>query len=291
MVINSRFWLPDITGWWHQQEESHQKYANLCNVACDTVSIIPHGVRVEASVSLGRDINGWRQCITTGMTLWERVVVRQFVQADNGILVGDCPSLNASQTENNLDFQKEVDERTLHKMAQVHGFLEMWHGSQNLVTIQKESHVHNKQMTAVKYISDTEVIIKTSWSNFQHDGAAVFELSERSPLQPALSEKDLPGRQTHVLNSCRLRRIDGHIGKSDDNGTSGSISNTKNWHTCNGDLDYPNGSEDDCKGDNESHMQLGNGINPSESQEHRVVIALPNLPELTRPIRRSIMQA
>jgi len=48
-------------------------------------------------------------------------------------------------------------------------------------------------MTAVGYILDTEEIVKASWSLFQHDGAATFKLSERSPLPPALSAKDLPG--------------------------------------------------------------------------------------------------
>jgi hypothetical protein len=31
-------------------------------------------------------------------------------------------------------------------------------------------------MTAVGYISDTEEIVKASWSNFHHDGAAAFKL-------------------------------------------------------------------------------------------------------------------
>jgi hypothetical protein len=47
-------------------------------------------------------------------------------------------------------------------------------------------------MTAVRYISDTEEIIKASWSNLHHDGAAAFKLSEKSPVLPALSAKDLP---------------------------------------------------------------------------------------------------
>jgi len=51
---------------------------------------------------------------------------------------------------------------------------------------QKESHAQNMPMTAVGYISDTEEIDKASWSLFQHDGAAAFKLSERSPLPPAL---------------------------------------------------------------------------------------------------------
>jgi len=76
MEINSTFWLPDITNWWRQQEETHSEYADLSNVPCDIFSIIPHGVGVEASFSLGRDVVGWRQSKTTGETLGEKVVVR-----------------------------------------------------------------------------------------------------------------------------------------------------------------------------------------------------------------------
>jgi len=89
--------------------------------------------------------------------------------------------------------KKEAEERKLHRLAQVHDFLEMWQGSQNLCATQKKSLAQNKQMTAVGYISDTEEIVKAFWSLFQHDGAAGFKLSERSHLPPPLSAKDLPG--------------------------------------------------------------------------------------------------
>jgi len=78
MEISSTFWIPDITDWWRQQQETHSKYADLCNVARDIFSTIPHGVGVEASFSLGRDVIGWRQSKTTGETLREKVVIRQF---------------------------------------------------------------------------------------------------------------------------------------------------------------------------------------------------------------------
>jgi len=53
MEISRIFWIPDIAEWWRQQEETHSKYADLSNVARDIFSIIPHGVGVEASFSLG----------------------------------------------------------------------------------------------------------------------------------------------------------------------------------------------------------------------------------------------
>jgi len=74
--ISSTFWLPDITDWWQQHVEMHSKYSDLSNVARDIFSIIPHGVGVEASLCLARDVIGWRQSKTTGETLHATVVVR-----------------------------------------------------------------------------------------------------------------------------------------------------------------------------------------------------------------------
>jgi len=245
MEISSTFWIPDITDWWRQQEETHSKYADLSNVARDIFSIIPHGVRVEASFSLGRDVIGWRQAKTTGETLCEKVVVRRFARANNGILAGTDPELDTTNTENDSEMKKEAEESKLHSMAKVHDFLEMWQGSQNLRATQKESRAQNKQMTTVGYISDTEEIVKASWSLFQHDGAAAFKLSERSPLPPALSAKDLPGGRTQILNVCRIERINCHPVESDDDSTPESISDTDDWLNWNGDLDNPNDSEED----------------------------------------------
>ena len=91
MEINSTFWVPDITDCWRQQEETHSKYADTASMARDIFSIIPYCVGVEASSSLGRDVIGWRQSKTTGRTLGEEVVVRQFARANDGILAGTDP--------------------------------------------------------------------------------------------------------------------------------------------------------------------------------------------------------
>jgi len=53
--------VPDKTICWPQQEEMHSKYTDLTKVACNIFSIIPHGVGVEASSSLRREVIGWRQ--------------------------------------------------------------------------------------------------------------------------------------------------------------------------------------------------------------------------------------
>jgi hypothetical protein len=88
MEISSTFWIPDITNWWRQLKEMHSKYADLSNVARDIFSIIQHCVGVEASLSLGQDVMGWRQWRTRGETLREKVILRHFAPANNGILAG-----------------------------------------------------------------------------------------------------------------------------------------------------------------------------------------------------------
>ena len=143
MEASSRFWVPDITEWWRQQEETHSNSADRSNVARRMFSIIPHGVGVEASVSLGQDVIGWRQSKTTGETLWEKVVVRQYSWANDGILAGDDTASDWSETDSDLELNREVEEHTLRRMAKVHNFLEMWQGSHNLLTTQRESRAQN----------------------------------------------------------------------------------------------------------------------------------------------------
>jgi hypothetical protein len=176
-------------------------------------------------------------------------------------------------------------------MAKVHDFLEMWQGSQTLHATKKESRAQNKQMTAVGYISDTEEIVKASWSLFQHDGAAAFKLSERSPLPPALSAKDLSGGRTQILNVRRIRRINRHPVESDEDSAPESISDTDDWLNWNGDLNNPNDSEEDCAADDESDIEHNNGIEDPECPEQQDVSAAPNVPGLVRPRRKSKRQA
>jgi hypothetical protein len=74
-------------------------------VARDIFPIIPHGVRVEAGCSLGRDIIEWRQLKTTGETHCEKVVVRQYEHDNNGILAGDDPVWDTTEGENDIELK------------------------------------------------------------------------------------------------------------------------------------------------------------------------------------------
>jgi hypothetical protein len=76
MVYSSTFWIPDIPNWWSQQEETHSKYAELSNVACNIFSIITHGVGVVGSFSLGPDVFDWRLSNSTGETHRKKVIAK-----------------------------------------------------------------------------------------------------------------------------------------------------------------------------------------------------------------------
>jgi len=65
MEIHFKCWISDITNRWHQQGNMHSKYTNLSDERLGQISIIPHGFGVGASLSLGYDVIGWRQSITT----------------------------------------------------------------------------------------------------------------------------------------------------------------------------------------------------------------------------------
>jgi len=109
-------------------------------------------------------------------------------------------------------------------------------------------------MIAVGYISDTEEIIKASWSKFQHDGAAAFELSERLLFPPALSDKDLRGGRTGLLNVHQIKNIDLHPAHSDSHCAPENISDTENWLDWNGDFHNPDRSDDDWEENNKSNI-------------------------------------
>jgi len=260
MEISSTFSIPHISDWWRQHEEKHFKYADLSNVARDVFSIRPHGVGMEANFSIWWDVIGWWQSKTTGETIRHRVVVRQFPRANNQIVAVDDRALDTTNTEHNLELKTKAEERTLHRMAKNHYFLETQQGCQNIHATQKDFHDQTKQMTAIGYISDTEEIVKMSWSNFQHDGATAFQLSDRSPVPPALSAKNLPGGRTQLFNVCHITRIDRHPVESDEDGACEIISDTRNWPDWNRDSDNRNHREDNWEAANESDKVLDNGI-------------------------------
>ena len=98
-------------------------------MAREILSILPHGVGVEARFAHGRDVLSWRQSKTTGETRHKMVVVRQLAQANTGILAGNNPALDTTNTEHDSEMKKEAEERTLHRMAKVYDLLEMVQGS------------------------------------------------------------------------------------------------------------------------------------------------------------------
>jgi len=114
MEISRTFWLPDITDWWRKQEETHSKYADICNLARDIFSIVSQDVGVETSFSHRQDVIGWTQSKTTGGTLHEEVVLRHFTRANNGLLAGDDTVGNANSHDNDMQIMRAAEEKKFH---------------------------------------------------------------------------------------------------------------------------------------------------------------------------------
>jgi hypothetical protein len=190
-------------------------------------------------------------------------------------------------TDNHSEMMNEAEETKFHIMAKVHDVWEMWQGSQNLCGTQKVSRSPHKQMTAVGSISDMEEIVKARWSLFQHDGAAAFKLSERSPLPPALSAKDLLGGRTQILNVHFILRINRHPVESDEDRAPERISDTEDWLNWNGELYKQNDSEENCAANNDSDIEHNNRIAVSECPEQHDVSATPDVHGLVRPTQKS----
>jgi hypothetical protein len=168
-------------------------------------------------------------------------------------------------------------------VAKVHELLEMWQGGQNLRATKEKSRAQHNQMTAQGFISDTEDVVKASWSLIEHDGAAPFRLSERSPLPPALSAKDLHEGRTQILNVRRIWRVHYHAVECDEDCAPQNISDMHDWRNWNGNLDNPNDREEDCAADDESDRDHNDGMEESESPEQQDVTTEPNVLGLVRP--------
>jgi hypothetical protein len=78
-------------------------YTELSNVAPDILTIIPHGVEVEARLSLAKDLISWRQSKPTHRTLCDKVVVRKIAGANSRLLAGDDPKLDKTYNDNVLE--------------------------------------------------------------------------------------------------------------------------------------------------------------------------------------------
>jgi len=122
LEISSTFRIRDITDWWRQQEKTHSQYVDLYHVAGDIFCIIPHGVAVEASFSLGWDVIGWQQSKTTGKIIHKNVVVRHFALANNWIFADTDAELHITTSENDSEMKSEPEEMKLHRMAKFHDF-------------------------------------------------------------------------------------------------------------------------------------------------------------------------
>jgi len=93
------------------------------------LSIISHGVGVEASFPHLQDVIRWRQSKTTGVTHDKQFVVRHCARANNGIVAGNTQESDTTNTGNNLLIKIEAEEVKLHRLAKDHELLVMYQAS------------------------------------------------------------------------------------------------------------------------------------------------------------------
>jgi hypothetical protein len=88
-----------------------------------------------------------------------------------------------------------------------------------------------------------------------------------------------------------MRRIDCYPAERFEDSAQETMSDTENWLNWNGQMVDSNKSKDYCDADNESDIELGVGIKPLESPEHRFETATANILRLNHPFQRSMNQA
>jgi hypothetical protein len=94
-----------------------------------------------------------------------------------------------------------------------------------------------------------------------------------------------------MVNVRRIRRINRHPIKSEEDSAPECISDTEDWLNWNGDLDNTNDSDKDCAANVASDMVQEKSIEDPESPDQRDVSTAPNLLELIHPTGKSKRQA
>ena len=206
--ITASFWYPDVGGWWLKQETSMGEYRDLAKMARDIFSVMPHGVGVESSFCLGRDVIGWRQCRTTGVTLQQKVVVRQWAR-NNGGLLPDEVKMSMDSMADPEEKAKEEDKK-LDRLATIKDFLTFSNESKKKRSMQKKLKGKDTAVSGMGYISDLEEQNTAEWSDFDDDGDSAF-----ARLNPGLDKR--PTNQvggTGTTRFCfgnlvgKVRRVD-----------------------------------------------------------------------------------
>ena len=192
--VTASFWYPDVAGWWMKQERRMGDYRDLARMARDIFSVMPHGVGVEASFSLGRDVISWRQSRTKAATLQQKVVVRQWARSNDGFLPDEVKkSLEGDNDED--ERQKKEDER-LNQLASMRDFLMFKKESQNRRSMQKKLKGKDVAVSGLGYISDEDDGWDEKWSSFDHDGNTAF--------RKVIRDKRLVGRNIESGSVTRV---------------------------------------------------------------------------------------
>src|SRR5215208_5391387 len=122
-------------------------------MARDIFSVIPLRVGVEVSFSLGHDVIGWRQSKTSGSTLQQKVVVRQWAHSNKGLL---ADAFSDARLENDTEGKADAEQSKLKKLASLTDFMYKSKRSSELNAVQKKLREQNINKCSHGFISDEE---------------------------------------------------------------------------------------------------------------------------------------
>jgi hypothetical protein len=160
-------------------------------MASDVFSLIPHGVGIEVSFSLGRDMMSWHQTTMTSQTRTKCIIMRQFYCFNNEMLAMYDKLLDIQP----VPTEEKAKLKTLANMADFRHFEES-RAKRNEVRCQLWDSATGNDDPG--FISDRmEAQVKT-WGHFKHDGEWSFkaksDLEREIALQPSQSTKRPSGR-------------------------------------------------------------------------------------------------
>jgi len=210
--VTGSFWSPSVAAWWKQQVNTASEYAPMAEMARDIFSVIPHGVGVEASFSLGRDVIGWRQSKTSGSTLQQKVVVRQWARSNQGIL---ADTFSDTLLDNDVEGKVDAEQSKLKKLATLTDFMHWSKRSSELRAAQKKLRAQNSNKCSHGFISDEEEFSASSWDAFDDNGEGAFDtfISNKKPTAVNLGKVNTRYALQEYVK--RIPRVDRQAGTTD----------------------------------------------------------------------------
>jgi hypothetical protein len=272
------FWSASVAAWWKHQVTHVTEYAPLSQMARNIFAVMPHGVGVEASFSLGRDVIGWRQARTSGATLQQKVVVRQWARSNSGQLAD--ASIDRL-TQNDAAAKAKAEQLKLRKLASLTDFLYWSKKSQQFRSAQKVLEKEGRKR-GKGYISDEEEFFPTTWDQFEDNGIGAFD-DYLSNKRPAMTKTRVDTKFLEPTFVKKVPRVDREVGMTD----LGTDSENDASDECDlwEDTDFDGNDEFEEEEEDAFTVASTTTFNETEDEPDGQILAAPVIRDFTKPHR------